>query len=266
MAQRFEQNNRYERNDDRSEYGGNQQRSGQSSDMRGDNSRSGGGQNWSQDNDRDDGRSRGGFGGSGEDYGAGGNDRSYSQVGSRSGAEGGWGGAWSGRSRYEDQDQARDRDRGGYGGRSDGRYANYGQGNRSGGRDEDRGFIDRAGDEVRSWFGDDDAQRRRNQDEHRGRGPKNYTRSDERIRDDVNDALSDDGMVDASDVEVSVSKGEVTLNGHVDSRMAKRRAEDCAEDVSGVKHVQNNLRVKDRSQGSTSSIGTAGQRGQTTNA
>ncbi|MDQ3139461.1 MAG: DUF2171 domain-containing protein [Pseudomonadota bacterium] len=30
---------------------------------------------------------------------------------------------------------------------------------------DDRGFVDRAGDEVRSWFGDDEASRRREQDE-----------------------------------------------------------------------------------------------------
>ena len=30
--------------------------------------------------------------------------------------------------------------------------------------DHDRGFLDRAGDEVRSWFGDDDAERRRQRD------------------------------------------------------------------------------------------------------
>lgn len=34
-------------------------------------------------------------------------------------------------------------------------------------RDDDRGFIDRAGDEVRSWFGDDDAERRREADARR---------------------------------------------------------------------------------------------------
>ena len=34
----------------------------------------------------------------------------------------------------------------------------------------ERGFFERAGDEVASWFGDDDAARRREQD-HRGRGP-----------------------------------------------------------------------------------------------
>src|SRR5436853_1890774 len=38
-----------------------------------------------------------------------------------------------------------------------------------GGRDrEGRDFIDRASDEVRSWFGDDQAERRRHMDERRG--------------------------------------------------------------------------------------------------
>jgi hypothetical protein len=51
-------------------------------------------------------------------------------------------------------------------------------------------------------------------------------------------------VVDASDVEVNVSNCEVTLSGTVDDRDERRRAEDCAERVSGVTHVQNNLRVK----------------------
>ena len=80
--------------------------------------------------------------------------------------------------------------------------------------------------------------------EHRGRGPKNYTRSDDRIREDVNDRLSDDSWLDASEIEVQVSSCEVTLTGTVNSREDKRRAEDLAEHVSGVKHVQNNLRVQ----------------------
>jgi osmotically-inducible protein OsmY len=82
--------------------------------------------------------------------------------------------------------------------------------------------------------------------EHRGRGPKNYSRSEDRIREDVSDRLSDAADVDASDIEVAVNGSEVTLTGTVDSRRAKRRAEDLADDVSGVKHVQNNLRVADR--------------------
>jgi osmotically-inducible protein OsmY len=106
-----------------------------------------------------------------------------------------------------------------------------------------RGWSDRAADEVASWFGDEDAARRREAD-HRGKGPKGYRRSDDRIRDDVSDRLTDDPDVDATDITVTVRDGEVTLDGNVDSRFAKRRAEDCAEAVSGIQHVQNNLRVR----------------------
>lgn len=109
---------------------------------------------------------------------------------------------------------------------------------------EERGFFERAGDEIASWFGDEEAERRRRMDEYRGRGPKGYTRSDSRIQEDVSDRLSDDGALDASDIEVSVRGGEVTLSGFVDSKWAKRRAEDCADDVSGVTNVQNNIRVR----------------------
>ncbi|MFC4172280.1 BON domain-containing protein [Microvirga sp. GCM10011540] len=131
------------------------------------------------------------------------------------------------------------------GDRSDTGY--FGRGSRD--YNEDRGFFERAGDEVRSWFGDDDADRRRDTDmrraeSHRGRGPRGYQRSDERIREDVNDRLTDDPHLDASEVEVSVSNREVTLTGTVNSRFEKRHAEDLAESVSGVTHVQNNLRIQ----------------------
>ena len=117
------------------------------------------------------------------------------------------------------------------------------------GRGEERGFFERAGDEIKSWFGDDEAERRRRADEIRkglyaGRGPRGYRRSDERIREDINDRLTDDWYVDASDVEVTVNNGMVTLTGLVDSRAAKRRAEDVAECVSGVTDVSNQLRVE----------------------
>lgn len=110
-------------------------------------------------------------------------------------------------------------------------------------RGERRDLWDRAGDEIASWFGDDDAERRREQD-HRGRGPKGYRRSDARILEDVNDHLTDDSRIDATEISVEVSEAEVTLNGEVSSRREKRLAEDRAEDVMGVDHVQNNLRVR----------------------
>ncbi|MDQ6764330.1 MAG: BON domain-containing protein [Bacteroidota bacterium] len=113
---------------------------------------------------------------------------------------------------------------------------------------QDRGWWDKTTDEVSSWFGDDEAKRRRRMDELRddnlrGKGPKNYTRSSERIKEDVNDHLGDHWMLDASNIEVNVDGTEVTLTGSVDSKENKRRAEDIADSVSGVTHVQNNLRV-----------------------
>lgn len=157
-----------------------------------------------------------------------------------------------------DRDSFRDREdygRRGYGrddyGRND--YASRARSYESDEGRGGRGWWDRTSDEVSSWFGDEDAERRRRMDEqgqggrgggHRGRGPRGYTRSDDRIRDDVNDRLTDDAYVDASDIDVTVSGCEVTLGGTVDSRMARRRAEDIAEAVSGVTHVQNNLRVR----------------------
>lgn len=113
-------------------------------------------------------------------------------------------------------------------------------------RGEGRSFWDRTRDELATWFGDRHAEQRRHADgEHRGRGPRNYRRADARISDDVHDRLTDDGWLDASDIEVQVENGEVTLNGRVRTRDDKRRAEDLADGVSGVTHVQNNLRADD---------------------
>jgi len=192
-------------------------------------------------------------------------------------------------------------------------------------RGGDRGFFDRAGDEVRSWFGDEDAQRRRVRDErdpgaedrgwgredrgwggarsddeaererewarqwgyvegrgsrggyerdargggysggygagagfvggrsesgrsvmggpYAGRGPRGYQRSDERIREDVCERMSDCGELDATDIEVRVSNAEVTLQGMVRDRHDKRLAEDLVDEVSGVREVHNQIRV-----------------------
>jgi osmotically-inducible protein OsmY len=77
-----------------------------------------------------------------------------------------------------------------------------------------------------------------------GKGPKGYVRSDERIREDVCDRLSDDDELDASDISVTVSNGEVRLEGTVLDRYSKHRAEDVADAVSGVRDVTNNLRTR----------------------
>jgi osmotically-inducible protein OsmY len=77
----------------------------------------------------------------------------------------------------------------------------------------------------------------------RGRGPRGYSRSDDRIREDVCDRLTDDPWIDASDIEVRVQNGEVTLAGLVRERQDKRFAEDLVDDIPGVREVHNQLRV-----------------------
>jgi hypothetical protein len=81
---------------------------------------------------------------------------------------------------------------------------------------------------------------------HRGRGPRGYRRSDERILEDICDRLTEDPLIDATDIEVTVKNSEATLDGTVTDRLSRRRAEDIADCVSGVVVVVNNLRIERR--------------------
>jgi hypothetical protein len=85
------------------------------------------------------------------------------------------------------------------------------------------------------------------QGRHAGRGPRGYQRSDDRIREDVCDALTADPFIDATEITITVHSGDVTLEGTVDDRQAKRRAEDCVEDLPGVRQVHNRLTVQSSS-------------------
>ncbi len=79
--------------------------------------------------------------------------------------------------------------------------------------------------------------------QHRGKGPKGYQRSDERLQEMISERLREDPDIDASDITVTVQGDRVTLDGTVDSRRTKNLAEDVAEQL-GVHDVQNNLRVQ----------------------
>jgi len=80
--------------------------------------------------------------------------------------------------------------------------------------------------------------------QYTGRGPRGYKRGDERIREDVCDRLTDDARIDASDIDIAVKDAEVTLAGSVRTREEKRYAEDLIERISGVRDVNNHLKVK----------------------
>jgi hypothetical protein len=60
----------------------------------------------------------------------------------------------------------------------------------------------------------------------------------------VSSRLEHHGEIDASEIEVKVEGGTVTLEGKVDDRRTKRLAEECAENVPGVRDVMNCLKVE----------------------
>jgi hypothetical protein len=75
------------------------------------------------------------------------------------------------------------------------------------------------------------------------RPPKNYKRSDELIRDEICKRLALTPEIDATDIEVIVKDGEVTLRGFVDDRFTKRLVEDITDSTFGVRDVLNEVRV-----------------------
>lgn len=110
---------------------------------------------------------------------------------------------------------------------------------------------------------------------HFGKGPKGYKRADARIQEEVSDALYHDPHIDASEIEVAVKDGVVTLSGSVPERRMKRLAEDCAERISGVHDVRNQISGggffsrlfegdKSASSSSASSVSTSGNLGSST--
>lgn len=79
---------------------------------------------------------------------------------------------------------------------------------------------------------------------HRGKGPKGYQPSDERLRENVCERLTDDPFIDATDVEVSVASGEVTLTGSVETRRMKFAAEELVSRMPGVVGIDNAIRIR----------------------
>jgi osmotically-inducible protein OsmY len=77
----------------------------------------------------------------------------------------------------------------------------------------------------------------------RGRGPRGYQRTDDRVREIICEMLTEDPAIDASDIAVVVTSSVVTLDGTVIDRWTKYQVEELTESVSGVKEVRNQLRI-----------------------
>lgn len=149
----------------------------------------------------------------------------------------------------------------GYSGSSQQGYSSgqYGLRSQRGGQMGQYGAQDRSGMTYGPMGGGQDYSSTPWGSQRRGKGPKGYQRSDERIKEDVNEALMDAG-IDASEVEVEVSGGVVTLTGTVSQRGDRYQAEHVAVGCSGVKDVENNVRVKrddDQPTGIASAVGRA---------
>lgn len=83
---------------------------------------------------------------------------------------------------------------------------------------------------------------------HRGKGPKNFTRSDERLKEHVNELLMEHDEIDATHVDVEVKNGEVSVTGTVEDRQQRRAIEDLVECMAGVKDVHISIKIADRDQ------------------
>ena len=87
---------------------------------------------------------------------------------------------------------------------------------------------------------------RERQVEQRGSGDRRITqrrRPDDALARDLQEILTTDPELDATEIEVGVEGGAVTLSGVVDSSDARLLAEELVETVTGVREVHNNLKV-----------------------
>jgi osmotically-inducible protein OsmY len=88
--------------------------------------------------------------------------------------------------------------------------------------------------------------KRERQEEQRGGGERRIgqrRRPDDVLCRELEEILKADPELDATEVEVQVQGGAVTLSGTVDSSDAKLLAEELVESVTGVREVHNNLKV-----------------------
>jgi hypothetical protein len=103
------------------------------------------------------------------------------------------------------------------------------------------GFGERNDDEFYADYSPKDIEGKGN---YLGKGPRNYQRSSDRIQDDICQLFTRDRHLDPSFIEVNVIGDEVHLEGFVDSRLSKWRAEDIAAEVPGVNKVINQLKLR----------------------
>jgi hypothetical protein len=140
-------------------------------------------------------------------------------------------------SRYDPNHEDR-----GYGDRKN-VHALEGAGRKGWDYDQNRAYSSVYGDTPgRPWREDEMYNRN-----HRGKGPRGYRRSDERIMEDIIDRLNADRALDLSEIEIEVRDGDIYLSGNGRDRITRHRIEDIVNNVPGVKNIENAIRSRTRS-------------------
>jgi hypothetical protein len=114
---------------------------------------------------------------------------------------------------------------------------------RSGQRDRPNPYLSQYGDRFVDPY-ERDLHPKAASGNYAGKGPKGFHRSDDRVREEVCATLTRHPGVDATDIDVDVSLGVVTLKGTVQERRMKHLAEISIENLLGVKDVINQVRVR----------------------
>ncbi|RWX79266.1 BON domain-containing protein [Neorhizobium lilium] len=78
---------------------------------------------------------------------------------------------------------------------------------------------------------------------HAGEPPADYDRPDHLVEQDIKEKLTQDAFLDPTNLTVTVSGGEVLLEGFVAKLADKEQAEATAMSVHGARSCQNNLRL-----------------------
>lgn len=82
--------------------------------------------------------------------------------------------------------------------------------------------------------------------EYNDRDSIHSSESDQRLMSEVHECLARELQSSASNIEVSVSSGIVTLTGSVDSTKLRERAERSVQECDGIEQVFNRLEVRNK--------------------
>lgn len=89
----------------------------------------------------------------------------------------------------------------------------------------------------------DDPRSEASHENHSGKGPVGYQRSNKRIQAEASEVLAQSWRLDAREIEVEVDDGCIFLKGSVYGRQEKKLAEQLVEGLSGVRDVMNELKI-----------------------